>query len=104
MQKFVPVLLLLVLIAVSGVGYSQISNLKAQIAQQRNEINRLSTFVNAQADALNSCQKVVSDLADSVIHDNWFEMFGSVGDLTTQMGLCNGSIEAFNQIAAENSP
>ena len=92
-----------ILIAIIAAGF-QVSTLRSEIKQQRADIERLSKFVDAQAAALNSCQKVVSDLTDSVIHDNWLEMFGSVGDLTTQMGLCDDAVEHFNQINSANNP
>ena len=92
------------LIAIVSVGAYQISSLRTELEQHRADIDRLNKFVNAQAEALNSCQKVVSDLTNSVIHDNWLEMFGSVGNITTQMGLCNDAVENFNQIAATGNP
>lgn len=102
-MKGINIAIAAILIAIVAAGF-QISTLRSELEQQRADIDRLSKFVDAQAEALNSCQKVVSDLTDSLIHDNWLEMVGSVGDITTQMGLCDDAVENFNQITSTNNP
>ena len=89
----------IVLVAVTSVGVYQITTLRAELAQQRTEIDSLNEFVEAQAEALTVCQNAMSGLTDWAINKSTLGMLGSATDILTQMGECSDAVSRFNLIA-----
>lgn len=100
MKPIIPITFALVLMAAVSVGMYEIAGLRAELAQQRTEMDRLNEFVNAQAGALTACQKAMGGLTDFAINKSTLGMFGSVDEILTLMGDCNDAVTKFNQIVS----
>ena len=100
MKPIIPIAFALGVIVVVLVGVYEISTLRAELVQQRTEIDRLNEFVDAQAGALTACQKAMGGLTDFAINKSTLGMFGSVDEILTLMGDCNDAVTKFNQIAS----
>lgn len=100
MKPIIPIAFALGVIVVVLVGVYEIATLRAELAQQRTEIDRLNEFVDAQAGALTACQKAMGGLTDFAINKSTLGMFGSVDEILTLMGDCNDAVTKFNQIVS----
>lgn len=98
-MKRTAILALLLIAACDSGTEQELASLRADLASQRTEIERLSVFVDAQAAVLTICQNAMVQLTDYLINTNAIGMLREAGLQFAHLGECTGAIDRFNAIA-----
>lgn len=102
-MKRTAILALLLIAACETETDRQLAELRSEVARQQEEIDRLSAFVDAQAQVLTICQHAMVEFTDYLMNTNALGMFREAGTQYDRFGECTDAISAFNLAAAERS-